>query len=101
MSETRHVLAVGAFTSTERSALSEMAHQSAMDVHVEADPGAAAAWLDARSAVAMLIDGNMSGGEAFAVERRAESKHVTLPVLTWNHGVNDLSFAEAFSVGGR
>jgi DNA-binding response OmpR family regulator len=70
-----------------------------MDVHLEADPSAAAAWLDARSAVAMLIDGNMSGGEAFAVGRRAEAKHATLPVLTWNHGVNDLSFAEAFSWG--
>ncbi len=99
MPETRQVLAVGAFDSSERSALSEMAHESAMDVHVEADPNAAAAWLDSSSAIAMLIDGDMAGGEAFAVERRAESQHATLPVLTWNHGVNDLSFAEAFSWG--
>jgi len=99
MPETRHVLAVGAFASPERAALAEMAKESAMDVHVEADPSAAAAWLDSSSAVAMLIDGDMAGGEAFAVERRAESKYATLPVLTWNHGVNDLCFAEAFSWG--
>lgn len=99
MPEPRYVLAVGAFDDAERIALTDMAHESAMDVHVEADPIAAAAWLDTRSAVAMLIDGDMSGGEAFAVERRAEAKHATLPVLTWNHGVNDLSFAEAFSWG--
>jgi DNA-binding response OmpR family regulator len=99
MSESRHVLAVGAFAAPERNALAEIANESAMDVHVEAEPSAAAAWLDTRSAVAMLIDGDMAGGEAFAVERRAESKHATLPVLTWNHGVNDLSFAEAFSWG--
>jgi DNA-binding response OmpR family regulator len=99
MSEHRHVLAVGAFTSTERNALTEMAHQSALEVHVESDPPTAAAWLDSRSAIAMLMDGNMTGGEAFAVERRAESQHATLPVLTWNHAVNDLSFAEAFSWG--
>ena len=99
MPESRQVLAVGAFASTERGALAEMARESAMDVHVEADPSAAAEWLDAGSAVAMLIDGDMAGGEAFAVERRAESRHATLPVLTWNHGVTDLSFAEAFSWG--
>ena len=99
MSESRHVLAVGAFGAPERDALAEIARESAMDVHVEAEPSAAAAWLDARSAVAMLIDGDMAGGEAFAVERRAESKHATLPVLTWNRGVTDLSFAEAFSWG--
>ena len=99
MSEPRHVLAVGAFGAPERDALAEIACESAMDVHVEAEPSAAAAWLDTRSAVARLIDGDMAGGEAFASERRAESKHATLPVLTWNRGVNDLSFAEAFSWG--
>ena len=99
MSETRHVLAVGAFAAADRDALAEIAQQSAMDVHVETEPSAAAAWLDTCSAVAMLMDGDMVGGEAFAVERRAESKHATLPVLMWNHGVNDLSFAEAFSWG--
>jgi len=46
-----------------------------------------------------LIDGDMPGGEAFAVELRAQSEHATLPVLTWNLNVNDLSFAEAFSWG--
>jgi len=99
MSETRHVLAVGAFAPAEREALTESARQSALDIHIESEPNAAAAWLDARSAVAMLIDGDMAGGEAFAVERRAESQHATLPVLTWNRSVNDLSFAEAFSWG--
>jgi len=99
MSENRHVLAVGAFASAEREALAESARQSAMEVHVESDPSAAAAWLDARSAVAMLIDGDMSNGETFAVERRAQSQYATLPVLTWNRAVNDLSFAEAFSWG--
>ena len=99
MSETRHVLAVGAFAPAEREALTDSARQSALDIHIESEPNAAAAWLDARSAVAVLIDGDMAGGEAFAVERRAESQHATLPVLTWNRSVNDLSFAEAFSWG--
>ncbi len=99
MSETRQVLAAGVFTQAEREALADIARQSAMEIHVEPDPNAAASWLDARAAAAMVIDGDMHGGEAFAVERRAESKHANLPVLTWNHNVNDLSFAEAFSWG--
>jgi CheY-like chemotaxis protein len=99
MSETRHVLAVGAFAPVERESLADIARQSAMEIHVESEPAAAAAWLDGHPSVAMLIDGDMHSGEAFAVERRAESQHSTLPVLTWNHNVNDLSFAEAFSWG--
>ena len=99
MSETCHVLAVGAFTPAERELLADIARQSAVEIHVEPEPTVAAAWLDGRSAVAMLIDGDMHSGEAFAVERRAESQHSALPVLTWNHNVNDLSFAEAFSWG--
>ena len=99
MSVTRHILAVGAFAPAERDSLADIARQSAMEIHVESEPAAAAAWLDGHPSVAMLIDGDMHSGEAFAVERRAESQHSTLPVLTWNHNVNDLSFAEAFSWG--
>lgn len=95
----RHVLAVGSFDARERNVLTEAATQSALDIHIETDPSQAAAWLDENDAIALLVDGEMSDCGTFALERRAESTHAALPVLTWSRAVNDLSFAEAFSWG--
>jgi DNA-binding response OmpR family regulator len=95
----QHVLAVGSFDARERTVLTEAATQSALEIRIEADPSQAAAWLDENDAIAILVDGDMPDCGTFALERRAESKHATLPVLTWTRAVNDLSFAEAFSWG--
>ena len=99
MTDLQHVLAVGLFDSGERDALADVAKQSALEMHVEPDPGKAAIWLDANDAIALLLDGDMPDCGTFAVERRAQSKNAALPVLTLTRGVNDLSFAEAFSWG--
>ena len=93
------VLAVGAFDARERSELAEAAAQSALEMHIEAEPSQAAAWLDKNDAIAILTDGDMPDCGTFALERRAESKNAALPVLTWTRTVTDLSFAEAFSWG--
>jgi DNA-binding response OmpR family regulator len=95
----RHVLAVGSFEPRERSILTETALESALEMHIEADPSQAAEWLDEHDAIGILVDGNLQDSGTFAIERRAESKHAALPVLTWTRGVNDLGFAEAFSWG--
>ncbi len=99
MTDLQYVLAVGLFDSVEHRVLAEVAEQSALEVHIESEPGKAAAWLDANDTIAMLVDGDMPDCGTFAVERRAQSQHATLPVLTWTRGVHDLSFADAFSWG--
>jgi DNA-binding response OmpR family regulator len=95
----RHVLAVGSFEPRERSALTEAATESALEMHIESDPSQAALWLDDNDVIALVVDGDTTGSGLFAIERRAESKHAALPVLTWARSVNDLGFAEAFSWG--
>jgi len=99
MMDLKYVLAVGSFDARERNVLTDTAAQSALEMHIEADPIQAAAWLDENDAIAILVDGDMPDSGTFALERRAESKNAAVPVLTWTQTVNDLSFAEAFSWG--
>ena len=99
MTDLQHVLAVGGFGSAERNVLADVAEQSALSLHIEADLANAGAWLDAHDAVALLVDGDEPDNCNFAVEQRALSKSAALPVLSWTRVVNDLSFGEAFAWG--
>jgi DNA-binding response OmpR family regulator len=99
MNEPRHLLALGAFSHTERNRVATIGQESAFDVHFERDPHEASGWLEHHDAQAMLLDGASTEAETFAIERRAESRHATLPLLSLTKAVTDLCFVEAFSWG--
>ncbi|HEY5957758.1 MAG TPA: hypothetical protein VIV60_14440 [Polyangiaceae bacterium] len=99
MTEPRQLLALGAFSHSERNRVATIGLESAFDVHFESDPHGANGWLETNDAQALLLDGESSEAEAFAIERRAESKHATLPLLSLTKAVTDLCFVEAFSWG--
>jgi len=100
MSTSRQLLAYGAFSTSERRGLQEVAAASNFELYCAESPEAAAGWLDTQDVGAMLLDGEFPNSDAFAIERRAESRHAALPVLIVKRTVDDLAFAEAFSWGG-
>lgn len=99
MTELRKVLALGAFAHHERNRIATIGLESALDVHFESDPHHAAGWLEENEAQALLLDGESTESELFALERRAESQHAALPLLSMTKAVTDLCFVEAFSWG--
>ncbi len=99
MADTRTLLALGAFSDEERRLLNGVATDSSFSVHCEREPRAASLWLDERDVDAILLDGDQPAIESFAIERRAESRHCSLPVMSWATTVGDLGFASAFAWG--
>lgn len=99
MTESRQLLALGDFSNAERNRFTTIGQESAFEFHFESDPHEASHWLDHNEPQALLLDGESSEAEAFALERRAESKHATLPLLSLTKAVTDLAFIEAFSWG--
>jgi len=99
MTEHRQLLALGSFSNLERNRVSAIGQESAFDVHFESDPRDASSWLDNHDTQALLLDGESIEAEHFAIERRAELKHATLPLLSLSKSINDLCFIEAFSWG--
>ncbi len=99
MNAPRHLLALGLFSSHERAVLAQAAREAAIEMTAMSDAATARHWLSEHSASALLIDGESPEADAFAVERRAEAAHSTLPVFVWATEVSDLAFAEAFSWG--
>ncbi len=100
MTEQRSVLALGAFSHVERNRIATIGHEAAFEVHFEKDPHQATGWLDEHDDTqALLLDGESMQAELFAIERRAESRHATLPLLSLTKAVTDLCFVEAFSWG--
>jgi DNA-binding response OmpR family regulator len=99
MTELRQLLALGTFGNAERNRISAIGQESAFEIHFESDPHEASHWLDTHHPQAMLLDGESTDAEAFAIERRAESEHATLPLLSLTKAVTDLCFIEAFSWG--
>jgi DNA-binding response OmpR family regulator len=90
---------MGAFSNTERNRITLIGQESAFDVHFENEPHQATGWLDQHDTQALLLDGESIEAERFALERRAESRHATLPLLSLTKAVTDLCFVEAFSWG--
>jgi DNA-binding response OmpR family regulator len=99
MTEQRQLLALGSFSHSERNRVATIGQESAFTVHFESDPHEASGWLEHHDANALLLDGESTEAELFAIERRAESKHATLPLLSLTKAVTDLCFVEAFSWG--
>lgn len=99
MTEHRQLLALGGFSHPERNRITTIGQESAFEVHFESDPHLAAGWLDQHEAQALLLDGESTEAELFAIERRAEARHATLPLLSLTKVVTDLCFVEAFSWG--
>jgi DNA-binding response OmpR family regulator len=99
MSEQRQLLALGAFSHVDRNRMATIGLESAFDVHFADDPHDATGWLDRHETQALLLDGESMEAEQFAIERRAESRHATLPLLSLTKAVTDLCFVEAFSWG--
>lgn len=96
---TRMLLAMGTFNSLERNHIAEMASESAFEVHFEQEPILAARWLEQHDAHAMLLDGDASLSESFAIERRSESRSATIPILLLVDHATDLRFAAALASG--
>lgn len=99
MTEHRQLLALGAFSHSERNRVTTIGQEAAFSVHFESEPHLATGWLDRHDAQALLLDGESSEAEIFAIERRAESRHATLPLFSLTKVVTDLCFVEAFSWG--
>jgi DNA-binding response OmpR family regulator len=99
MTEQRKLLALGNFSHVERSRITAVGNESAFETHFEDDPHDASSYIDRQGVQALLLDGESVEGQSFAVERRAESEHATLPVLSLAKDVTDLRFVEAFSWG--
>lgn len=99
MNDYRQLLALGNFSGPERGRVTAIGQESAFDVHFASDPHAASSWLDAHETQALLLDGESDEAQHFAIERRAESRHATLPLLSMAKSVSDLCFIEAFSWG--
>jgi DNA-binding response OmpR family regulator len=99
MTEQRNVLVLGAFSSPERNRIARIGQESAFEVHFENEPHAATDWLDQHETQALLLDSESMYIERFALERRAESRHATLPLLSLAKAITDLCFVEAFSWG--
>lgn len=99
MTASRLLLALGDFSNTERNRFTTIGQESAFTVHFESDPHEASLWLDRNEPQALLLDGESTEAEAFALERRAESRYATLPLLSLTKAVTDLAFIEAFSWG--
>jgi DNA-binding response OmpR family regulator len=99
MTEPRQLLVLGEFATAERNRFSAIGQESAFEVHFAANPHDASIWMNTHEPRALLLDGESSEDEAFALERRAESKYATLPLFSLTKAVTDLCFVEAFSWG--
>jgi DNA-binding response OmpR family regulator len=99
MTEQRKLLALGDFSHSERTRIAAVGNEAAFETHFESDPREASDYIDHHGVQALLLDGESTEGQAFAIERRAESEHATLPLLSLAQEVTDLRFVEAFSWG--
>lgn len=99
MTEPRQLLGFGSFTGAERSRLSHIGQESAFNVRLADDAMDASGWLESHQAEAIVLHLDSSTAESFTIERRAESKHASVPIFSWSSSVNDLGFAETFSWG--
>src|SRR5512145_2667495 len=95
----RHLLAVGAFSQSERNRVTLIGAESGFEIHFASDPHEATGWLEQNAVEALLLDGESTEAELFALERRAASRYATLPLLSLTKSVTDLCFVEAFSWG--
>ncbi|HEX3595221.1 MAG TPA: PilZ domain-containing protein [Polyangiaceae bacterium] len=95
----RPLLVLGSYGREDRARLSSAASQAAFSADFVDNAREASRWLDAHDAHAVVIDdGDVA--KSVCLEARAQAKHAQVPMLSLNSGVDDLSFADAFSWGG-
>jgi len=100
MADPRRLLALGCFSAEERSRLSGIAADAALELRIESEPGDASAFLaSSEPMAAFLLRVDAATAESFTIERRAEPHHAFVPVFSWSDTVSDLGFAEAFASG--
>jgi CheY-like chemotaxis protein len=90
---------MGSFGNAERSEIAATAQESAFTVHFESEPHDAVRWLEQAEAQAILLDGESATSERFAIDRRAESRSATIPMLFLVETATDLRFAGALAGG--
>jgi DNA-binding response OmpR family regulator len=95
----RQLLALGKFEQKARSALAAAAAEAAFAPEFVEAARDGARWLDENTPDAVLLD-DSSATRNLCLEARAQSRHAQVPMLSLHHGLDDLSFAEAFSWGG-
>ncbi len=95
----RQLLALGKFQPKERNALAAAAGEAAFLPEFVEGPRDGARWLDQNTPDAVLLDDSV-GARDLCLEARAQSRHAQVPMLSLHHGLDDLTFAEAFSWGG-
>jgi DNA-binding response OmpR family regulator len=95
----RQLLALGKYRDKQRSALSAAAAEAAFEPEFLEAGRDGARWLDTHTPDAIVLD-DSEATRSFCLEARAQSRHTQVPMLSLHDGVDDLSFAEAFSWGG-
>jgi len=95
----RRLLAIGKFNQRERTALQVAVTQAAFVPEFADSARDASQWLDAHVPDVVLLD-ESEGVRDLCLEARAQARHAQIPMLSLFRGLDDLSFAEAFSWGG-
>jgi DNA-binding response OmpR family regulator len=95
----RPLLVLGSYGREDRARLTAAAAQAAFAADFIDNAREASHWLDSHEPHAVVIDdGDTAKG--VCLEARAQAKHAQVPMLSLNSGIDDLSFADAFSWGG-
>ena len=95
----RPLLVLGSYGREDRARLASAATQAAFAAEFIDNPRDAGRWLDSHEPHAVVIDdGDVA--KNVCLEARAQAKHAQVPMLALNTGIDDLSFADAFSWGG-
>ena len=95
MTAARSLLAFGHFNRARRHQLSNVAQESAFELHLEEDAESASAWLTDHQPQAILIDGERSDAAQIALDARIQSSTARTPILSRVEDVTDLVMAAA------
>ena len=95
----RPLLVLGSYGREDRARISSAASQAAFSADFIDNAREANRWLDSHEPHAVVIDDGETA-KGVCLEARAQAKHAQVPMLALNSGIDDLSFADAFSWGG-
>jgi DNA-binding response OmpR family regulator len=96
---TARFLAVGRFSRRDAGRISEAAAEAAGTAEFVSSVEDRTSWSSRYDLSGILLDASTQGAEHVALESRAESERMTLPILAVTERVSDLRFGEAFAWG--
>ncbi|MBN1608599.1 MAG: hypothetical protein JW940_18360 [Polyangiaceae bacterium] len=96
---TARFLAVGHFSRRDAARISEAAAEAAGTAEFVSSVEDRRSWSSRYDLAGILLDAGTPGAEHVALESRAESERMTLPILAVAERVSDLKFGEAFAWG--